>query len=65
MEAEAKIEYANLIKDLRNRKEVLQAKLEELKKASDEAWETVKVGVEKATADLREALQSALPTFKR
>ena len=38
MEAEAKIEYANLIKDLRNRKEVLQAKLEELKKASDEAW---------------------------
>ena len=53
MEAEAKIEYANLIKDLRNRTEVLRAKLEELKKASDEARENVKVGVEEATADLR------------
>ena len=64
-EAEAKIEYRNRIEDLRKKRAVLQEKLNELKKASDAAWKDIKAGTEKAAADLRDALQSALTKFKQ
>lgn len=63
-EADAKIDYKNRIEDIRHRKEVLQAKLKELQKASDAAWKDVKAGTERAAADLKEALKSALSKFK-
>jgi len=64
VEAEAKIEYRNRIEDIRQRKEALQEKLKELQNASDAAWKEIKGGTEKAAADLRDALQSALAKFK-
>ena len=63
-EAEAKIEYRNRIEDIRQRKEALQAKFRELENASDAAWKDIKAGTERAAADLRDALQSALSQFK-
>ena len=64
-EAESKIEYSDRIEDLRQRKEALQAKLRELQNASDAAWKDIKVGTERAAADLRDALQSAFSKFKQ
>jgi hypothetical protein len=64
-EADAKIEYRNRIEDLRQKKEVLQAKLRELQKASDAAWKDIRAGTERAAADLRDALQSAFSKFKQ
>ena len=63
-EAEAKIEYSKAIEDLRRRKEALQTKFRELQNASDAAWKDIKAGTERAAADLRDALQSALSQFK-
>ncbi len=63
-EAEAKIEYNKAIEDLRRRKEALQAKVKELQDASDAAWRDIKAGTEKAAAELRDAVQSALSKFK-
>jgi chromosome segregation ATPase len=64
-EAEAKIEYNKRIEDLRQKKEALQAKLSELQDASDAAWKDIKAGTEKAAADLKDAVQSALSKFKQ
>ena len=64
-EADAKIEYQNRIEDLRQKKEALQAKLSELQNASDAAWKDIKAGTERAAADLKDALQSALSKFKQ
>lgn len=64
-EAEAKIEYRNRIEDLRQKKEALRVKLGELQNASDAAWKDIKAGTEKAAADLKDALQSALAKFKQ
>jgi len=49
---------------LQTNTENTQAKLEELKSASDEAWETIKGGVEKASVDLKSAIDGALSEFK-
>lgn len=65
VEAEAKIEYSNRIEDIRQRKAALQEKLKELRNASDAAWNDIREGTEKAAADLRDALQSALSKFKQ
>jgi uncharacterized coiled-coil DUF342 family protein len=62
--AEAKIEYRNRIEDLRQKKEALQTKLSELQNASDAAWKDLKAGTERAAADLKDAVQSALSKFK-
>jgi predicted phage gp36 major capsid-like protein len=64
-EADAKIEYRNRIEDLRQKKEALKAKLGELQNASDAAWKDIRAGAEKAAADLKDALQSALAKFKQ
>ena len=63
-EAEAKIEYNKRIEDLRQKKEALKAKLDELRNASDAAWQDIKAGTERAAADLKDAVQSALSKFK-
>jgi len=64
-EAEAKIEYNKRIEDLRQKKEALQTKLSELQNASDAAWQDIKAGTERAAADLKDAVQSALSKFKQ
>lgn len=63
-EAGVKSEYLKQVEALRLKKEETQAKLEELKKTSDEAWETIKAGVEHAAHDLKTAINNAVSKFK-
>lgn len=62
--AEAKIEYYKQIEALRTKQETVRAKLEELKRAGDKAWEDIKAGVENAWDELKNALDSAFSKFK-
>ena len=63
-EAQVKVEYLKQVDALRAKKEETQAKLEELKKAGDDAWETLKNGVEKAASELKDSINSAISKFK-
>ncbi|MEE4265448.1 MAG: coiled coil domain-containing protein [Desulfobacteraceae bacterium] len=62
--AEFKIDYTHHLEELRSKRERTKAKLEELKVAGDKAWESVKDGLEKASADLKRALDEAVSKFK-
>jgi multidrug resistance efflux pump len=55
--AEAKIEYRKRIDDLRAKQKVARAKLDELKTAGSEKWETLKAGVESAWNELEAAFK--------
>ena len=63
-ESTLKVEYLKQIEALRAKKEETQAKLEELKVAGDDAWDTLKAGVEKAVSELKDSVNSAISKFK-
>lgn len=63
-ETTIKAEYIRQVDALRARSEEAHAKLEELKKAGDEAWDTLKAGMEQAASDLKNAVNSAIEKFK-
>ena len=63
-EANVKVGYLKQVEDLRSKKEETQARLEELKKAGDEAWETLSTGVEQAASELKAAIKEAAAKFK-
>jgi uncharacterized coiled-coil DUF342 family protein len=63
-EADARIEYQKQIEELRSMHETASAKLAELKGASDDAWEDLKVGIDRASSSLSEALKAAKSRFK-
>lgn len=64
LSAEAKAELVKDIHDLRNRKMIVREKWNELQKAGGEAWDAMRDGVEKATAELKEALEKVISRFK-
>ena len=49
--ADAKIDYYKAIEALEHKQDEAKTRLQELKTAGDEAWETVKLGAEKAYHD--------------
>jgi histidinol dehydrogenase len=49
---EAKVDYRKRIDELKSKHQAAQLKLDELKAAGSEKWETLKTGVEKAWNDL-------------
>ena len=61
--AEARGEFHRLMERLRAYQTELPGKLSEMKNASGEAWESLKSGVEKAAADLGDALKEARSKF--
>jgi hypothetical protein len=63
-EASAKIEYLKQVEALKAKRDAAQAKLGEIKAASEEAWEILKTGVEHAWNDLKSALDAAVAKFK-
>ena len=63
-EANVKVEYLKQVEALRVKKEKIQSKLEELKESGDDAWETLKTGVEQAALELKESINSAIAKFK-
>jgi len=64
-EMDVRIKYSREIGKLEEKKAVLEKGLRELKKSSDETWEAVKSGTEKAMSDFRQALEGTLSKFKK
>jgi DNA repair exonuclease SbcCD ATPase subunit len=62
--ADRKIEYYEEIEKLRTMQETASNKLNEVKNASDDAWEDLKAGIESAGDSLGSALKSATSKFK-
>jgi len=58
-----KVEYNQQIKELQNKKEEAQQKLEEIKEASGEAWKELKDGVDKSWKILGDSIKNALGKF--
>jgi hypothetical protein len=62
--AAAKIEYYKTIEALQQKQDEAGAKLHELKKAGDDAWEDLKTGSEKAWNEIKIAFNEAVARFK-
>ena len=62
--AEAKTELMREIGELRKRKGIVKEKWNELQKAGGDSWDTMKVGVEKAAAELKGAMDRVISRFK-
>ena len=62
--AEVKIQYYKSIEALQYEQDTARMKLDELKGASDEAWEEIKTGVEEAWTVVQDSLRSAASKFK-
>ena len=63
-EADAQIEYYKEIEELKSKKASVDQKLFELKEASEDAWEDLKAGADKAWDSLSDAVKSAASRFK-
>ena len=61
---ETKTELMRTIGELSQKKEVVKEKLNALQKESSAAWDTMKEGLEKATAELKIALDKVVSRFK-
>ncbi|NLV25469.1 MAG: coiled coil domain-containing protein [Deltaproteobacteria bacterium] len=62
--AEAHIAYHENIEKIKEKKEVVQKKLADLRAAGEDAWEDLRAGVEKAWKNFEEAVKSAMNQFK-
>lgn len=64
VKAESKIEFKQQIQSLRQKRDAIGNKLDQLKQSSGEAWKELKAGLESATEDLKGALGKAMDQFK-
>lgn len=64
VKAESKIELQQQIQSLRQQRDTLGQKLDQLKQSSGDAWKDLKAGLESATEDLKGALGKAMERFK-
>ncbi len=65
VKAEMKTEYEKQIKQLKDKRDTAMQKLQELRGASTDAWDTLKKGSEAAWADLMNAVTAAKERFKK
>jgi chromosome segregation ATPase len=63
-EADMRIKYENEINQLKQKQTEAQAKLEEIKNASEDAWTEFKAGADKAYEDLKSSWKAAWDKFK-
>ncbi len=56
--------YQTAISDLQSKRDVAQKKVKELGSASSEAWQEIKMGVDKAYDELQKAYKEAVAKFK-
>lgn len=61
---EAQIELLKQVDELRNKKDAIHKKLDELKNAQGKAWNDLNEGLENALSELRSALGAAKNRFK-
>lgn len=62
--ADAKIEYQEQIKLLKEKEKAARSKLEEIKKSGSGAWKDLKSGLDTAGDELKSALDKAVSKFK-
>jgi hypothetical protein len=63
-EAGAKTEYYKILLALQHKQDQAAIKLDDLKTASDEAWEDLRAGTEKAWAEIKTSFHEAASKFK-
>jgi chromosome segregation ATPase len=64
VQADMKLEYLNQIEKVEKMRDDVKDKHNQLKQASESAWEDVKSGTEKAWNELTEAVDKATHRFK-
>lgn len=64
LKAESKLELKQQIQSLRQQRDAIGKKLEQLQQSSGEAWKDLKTGLESAAAELKGALGKAMDQFK-
>ena len=62
-EADSEVQYNKWISDLESKKATARSRLDEVDKASTDAWEDLKEGAQKAADDLSDAIKSAKKQF--
>lgn len=62
--ADAKIEYEQQLRQIRERRDEARAKIDELRRAGGEAWEDIKDGADEAWTACRNAIEAASERFK-
>jgi SMC interacting uncharacterized protein involved in chromosome segregation len=63
--ADARITYENRIRDMKSKRESVIKRLQELKGAGNEAWESMADGVEAAWGEFKHAFTEAKDKFKK
>lgn len=63
--ADARITYENRIRDMKSKRESVVKRLQELKGAGNEAWESMTTGVESAWDEFKHAFTEAKDKFKK
>lgn len=64
LKAESKLELKQQIQSLRQQRDAIGKKLEQLQQSSGEAWKDLKTGLESAATELKGALGKAMDQFK-
>lgn len=62
-QADGKIDSSNYLDELKVKQQEARAKLKQLEESGEDAWEDIKSGLEKATAELKESYQKARAKF--
>lgn len=62
--ADLQIEYKKKIEDLRGKEEEARERLNDIKKASSDAWSGLTKKMEAAARDLKEGIEKSLAKFK-
>lgn len=57
--------YEKRIHELKEKRDALAQRLQETRKSSDEAWGTLKVGLDNAWKELKDAITAAREKFKK
>lgn len=63
-EANAQLEFYKQVDELRLRKLKVEERLKDLQRASDDAWEELKGGIDDACKDLESAFRKAAARFR-
>jgi hypothetical protein len=63
--ADARIEYAGIVKDLHARREAIEERVTELATAAEEARTELRDGIDRAVDDLTDALEKATERISR
>ena len=62
--ADARIKYENELESLRSQRAAVQGMLSELGRRSENAWADVKLGAEKAWAEMNKSMEQVAAHFK-